>query len=157
MCGMSEICTGYVCCVRKGRDMSSMCHGPVACLTGLGCIEQDQDTSKVARACGTGQGTSGGARKAVRCGLGAGVHHRSRSMHRNMLEHVKGGHSTSRRDEVHLWWSAHVHGAMWDMLGIWARQKGGQTCGEAGRISGWGLLHGGSLRHIIEGLAQELL
>ena len=42
-----------------------------------------------------------------------------------------------------------MHGAMQDVLGIWARQKGGQTCGGARHVSGWGLSRGASLRGIM--------
>ena len=47
-------------------------------------------------------------------------------------------HGTSRRGMEHLWWSVHMHGAMRDVLGIWACRKGGQRCGGAGHVSGWG-------------------
>ena len=58
-------------------------------------------------------------------------------------ERVEGGRDTSRSGEVCPWWSARVHGAMWDVLGIWARRKGGQTCGGAGRVSvAWGVVEG---------------
>ena len=63
----------------------------------------------------------------------------------------RGGRGTSRRGEVHLWWSAHMHGATWDVLGIWARQKGGQTCGGAGRMSGWGLSRGALFQRVVGG------
>ena len=57
----------------------------------------------------------------------------------------------SRRGEVHPWWSVRVHGAMQDVLGIWVHRKGGQTCGGARRVSGWGLSCGASLRCVIGG------
>ena len=94
----------------------------------------------------------GGARKAVGHGLGAGVHCRGCSTCWNMSEHIEGGHEMSRRGEVCLWWSACVYGAMQDMLGIWVHWKGGQTCSEAGHMSGWGLSCGASLRCVIGGL-----
>ena len=50
-----------------------------------------------------------------------------------------------------------MHGATQDVLGIWARWKGGQTCGGAGCVSVWGLLHGALLRHIVGGLAHQRL
>ena len=63
----------------------------------------------------------------------------------------RGGHGTSRRGEVRLWWSAHVHGALRDVLWIWARRNGGQTCSGSRRVSGWGLLHGALLRGVVGG------
>ena len=68
-----------------------------------------------------------------------------------IIEAHSWGSGTSRRGEVHLWWSVCMHGAMWDVLGIWARRKGGQMCGGARCVSGWGLLCGALLRGIVEG------
>ena len=42
-----------------------------------------------------------------------------------------------------------VYGATQDVLGIWMRRKGGQMCGGARHISGWGLLHGVLLRRVV--------
>ena len=47
-----------------------------------------------------------------------------------------------------------MHGATRDVLGIWARRKGGQTCDGAGRVSGWGLSRGASLRRVVGGPAR---
>ena len=48
-----------------------------------------------------------------------------------------------------------MHGATWDMLGIWVTdwvcQKSSQTCGRARCVSGWGLSCGVSLRCVVGG------
>ena len=57
----------------------------------------------------------------------------------------------SRRGEVCPWWLVRVHGAMRDVLGIWVHREGGQTCGGAGCVSGWGLSRGASFWHVVGG------
>ena len=44
-----------------------------------------------------------------------------------------------------------MHGAMWDVLGIWVHQKGSQMCGGARCVSGWGLSCGVSFQHVVGG------
>ena len=39
-------------------------------------------------------------------------------------------------------------------LQLWACRKGGQMCGGAGHVSGWGLLRGASLRCVVGGPAR---
>ena len=52
---------------------------------------------------------------------------------------------------MHPWWLACVHGAPRDVWGIWVRWKGGQACGGAGHVCGWGLLRGASFQRIVGG------